>query len=56
MDIKQFVLAKAKEAKEGARSLARASSAQKNAALIKMAAALKDRAGELVSENKKDIE
>lgn len=56
MDIKQFVLAKAKEAKEGARSLARASSAQKNAALIKMAAALKDRAVELVSENKKDIE
>ncbi len=56
MDIKQFVLAKAKEAKEGARSLARASSAQKNAALIKMAAAFKDRAGELVSENKKDIE
>lgn len=56
MDIKQFVLAKAKEAKEGARSLARASSAQKNAALIKMAAALKDRAEELVAENKKDIE
>ncbi len=56
MDIKQFVLAKAKEAREGARSLARASSGQKNAALVKMAAALKDRAEELVSENKKDIE
>ncbi|HCZ11994.1 MAG TPA: glutamate-5-semialdehyde dehydrogenase [Nitrospiraceae bacterium] len=55
MDIKQFVLAKAKEAKEGARSLARASSARKNAALIKMAGALKDSAGELISENKKDI-
>lgn len=56
MDIKQFVLAKAKGAREGARSLARASSGQKNAALVKMAAALKDRAEELVSENKKDIE
>jgi glutamate-5-semialdehyde dehydrogenase len=56
MDIKQFVLNKAREAKEGARSLAKASSKQKNSALIKMAGALKDRAGDLISENKKDIE
>ncbi|MDI6727961.1 MAG: glutamate-5-semialdehyde dehydrogenase [Thermodesulfovibrionales bacterium] len=56
MDIKQFVLNKAREAKEGARSLAKASSKQKNITLIKMAGALKDRAGELISENKKDIE
>lgn len=56
MDIKQFVLNKAKEAKEGARSLAKASSKQKNSALIKMAEALKNRGDLLISENKKDIE
>jgi glutamate-5-semialdehyde dehydrogenase len=56
MDIKEFVLKKAKEAKEGARSLAKASSGQKNAVLIKMAGALKQKAGELISENKKDTE
>lgn len=56
MDIKQFVLNKAREAKEGARSLAKASSKQKNSALIKMAEALKSKAEELISENRKDIE
>ncbi|BCB97090.1 gamma-glutamyl phosphate reductase [Dissulfurispira thermophila] len=56
MDIKQFVLNKAKEAKEGARSIANASSSQKNAALVKMAEAIKKRAEELISENKKDIQ
>ncbi len=55
MDIKEFVLAKAKEAKEGARSLAKASSKQKNLALIKMAEALKKRSKELIRENAKDI-
>jgi len=55
MDIKEFVLAKAKEAKEGARSLAKASSKQKNMALIKMAEALKKRSKELIRENAKDI-
>lgn len=56
MDIKASVLDKAKEAKEGAHSLAKASSKQKNLALIKMAEALKERASELISENMKDIE
>jgi glutamate-5-semialdehyde dehydrogenase len=56
MDIKEFVLKKAIDAKEGARSLGKASSREKDGALIKMAAALKDRAGELIYENKKDIE
>ncbi len=56
MDIKAFVLDKAKAAKEGARALAKASSKQKNLALIKMAEALKERASELISENMKDIE
>ncbi|MDA8104434.1 MAG: glutamate-5-semialdehyde dehydrogenase [Nitrospiraceae bacterium] len=55
MDIKEFVLAKAKDAKEGARSLAKASSKQKNVALIKMAEALQKRAKELLRENAKDI-
>jgi glutamate-5-semialdehyde dehydrogenase len=55
MDIKAFVLSKAKEAKEGARSLAKASSKQKNTALIKMAEALKKRSKELMRENAKDI-
>jgi len=56
MDIKQFVFSRAMEAKEGAKSLARASSKQKNQVLIKMAKAVKNRAEELISENKKDIE
>jgi len=55
MDIKAFVLNKALEAKEGARALAKASSKQKNAALIVMAEALKKRSKDLISENKKDI-
>src|ERR1700690_878708 len=55
MDIKSYVLAKAREAREGARSLAKASSQQKNDALIKMAEALKKRSKELIKENAKDI-
>lgn len=55
MDMKAYVLGKATEAREGARSLARASSAQKNAALLNMAQALKKRAKELIKENAKDI-
>ncbi|MBS1127504.1 MAG: proA, partial [Nitrospirae bacterium] len=42
-------------AKEGARSIAKASSRQKNAALLKMAEALKKRSKELIRENAKDI-
>lgn len=55
MDIKAYVLKKAKAAKEGARLLARASSKEKNNALLKMADALKKRRAELIKENKKDI-
>ncbi|MDH5768397.1 MAG: glutamate-5-semialdehyde dehydrogenase [Nitrospirota bacterium] len=55
MDIKSYVLNKALEAKEGAKSLAKASSKQKNLTLLKMAEALKKNAQELISENKKDI-
>ncbi len=55
MDINEFVLKKAKEAREGARSLARASSKQKNDALLKMAGALRKRSNELIRENAKDV-
>jgi len=55
MDIKSFVLNKAKAAKEGARALAKVSSKEKNNALLEMAEALKKRGQELIKENKKDI-
>lgn len=55
MDVKAFVVSKAQDAKEGARSLAKASSQQKNAALLKMSAALTKRSKELIRENAKDI-
>ncbi len=56
MDIKKYVLSKALEAKEGARVFSRASSGQKNDALVEMSKALQKRTRELVSENKKDIQ
>jgi len=56
MDIKSYVLNKAREARDGARAVARASSEQKNNTLIKMAGALKKKAGELQRANKKDID
>lgn len=55
MDIKKFVLNKALEAKEGARSFAKASSKQKNDILVEMAEALQKRAKVLISANRKDI-
>ncbi|MBI4682101.1 MAG: glutamate-5-semialdehyde dehydrogenase [Nitrospirae bacterium] len=55
MDIKSFVLKKAREAKEGARSVAKASSGLKNSALIKMADTIKKKTGELQRENRKDL-
>ncbi len=50
-----YVLSKAEEARNGARSLAKVSSAQKNNALRKMAEALRKRAKELQRENAKDV-
>src|SRR4030042_2525897 len=55
MDIKKYVFNKAVEAREGARTLAKASAKLKNDALVKMAEALQKRSGELIVENKKDI-
>ena len=56
MDIRQFVTDKAKEAKQGARSIAKASSEQKNNALMLMAEAFKARSSELIDANNKDVE
>ncbi|HDZ62435.1 MAG TPA: glutamate-5-semialdehyde dehydrogenase [Nitrospirae bacterium] len=55
MNIKSFVLKKAKEAKEGSRAIAKASSEQKNNVLKGMAEALLKKTGELESANKKDV-
>ena len=55
MDIQAYVVAKAGEAREGARSLAKASSQQKNDALLSMAGAMRKRSRELVRENARDV-
>ncbi len=55
MDIKAYVLKKARAAKDGARACAKASSEQKNNALLKMAAELKKKRGELQKANRRDI-
>lgn len=55
MDIKEYVLKKAKEAKEGAKALAKLSSKEKNSILQMMAEALKKKAKILIAENQKDI-
>ncbi|KAF0182340.1 MAG: glutamate-5-semialdehyde dehydrogenase [Nitrospirae bacterium] len=56
MDIKRFVLEKAKEAGAGARSLATASSQLKNDVLGAMAEALREHSADLIEENAKDLE
>ncbi len=56
MDLESFVQNKAQEAKEGARTIAKTSSGQKNNALVKMAEAIKKKSKELQMANKKDIE
>ncbi len=56
MDLKEYVLKKAREAKEGAKALARLSSKEKNSVLQKMAEALKKKAKILIEENQKDIQ
>ena len=49
MDLKAYVLKKANEAKDGARAIAKASSGQKNEALIKMAEAIRKKSPTLCS-------
>ncbi len=55
MNIKSFVLKKAREARESIRELANISSEQKNIALIKMAETLEGKKSYLIKENKRDI-
>jgi glutamate-5-semialdehyde dehydrogenase len=55
MDIKEYVFKRAREAKEGAKALAKLSSKEKNSILRIMAEALKKKAKTLIAENQKDI-
>lgn len=55
MDIRTYVMEKAKDARAGARAVATASSGQKNEALIQMAAAIKKQAASLQKANRTDI-
>jgi len=56
MDIRKYVTDLAAEARAGARSVAKATSSQKNRLLISMADTLTNNASMLISENRKDIE
>lgn len=55
MDIAAYVRSKAEEARNGARSLARLSSLEKNSALRRMSELLRKRSRELQRENAKDL-
>jgi len=56
MEIHQYIRDLASRAKAAARALATASSAQKDAALLAMADGIEARAGELTTENARDLE
>jgi glutamate-5-semialdehyde dehydrogenase len=56
MEIKNLVLQKALEAREGARALLKATTARKNRALLKMAEAIVKNSDTLKKENSKDID
>jgi len=56
MDIQKFVTDAAREAKQGARALGRATSKEKNAALHSMAKHIREQAAALKKENAKDLE
>lgn len=55
MNTKNYVYRLALDAKDGARKLAKATSKQKNSALVKMAEAFKKKSKQLMAENRKDI-
>jgi glutamate-5-semialdehyde dehydrogenase len=55
MDIKQYVIEKARKAKAASRTLATVSTEIKNNALFKMAAGLEHEAAKLISNNRKDL-
>ena len=56
MDLKSYVLNRAKEAKQAARAVASVSTERKNSALKNMARAIRKKAKELQRENKKDLD
>ena len=56
MDIKEYVMRKSREAKEGAKALAKLPSKEKNNILQRMAQALKKKRKTLIEENQKDIQ
>ncbi|MCL6583599.1 MAG: glutamate-5-semialdehyde dehydrogenase [bacterium] len=56
MDIKQAVLAQARQAKQAARKLATLSSSVKDKALLEMAAGIEGQREEILSANRKDVE
>ncbi|MBF0539384.1 MAG: glutamate-5-semialdehyde dehydrogenase [Nitrospirae bacterium] len=56
MDLRQYVVDKAIEAREGARGLAKASGAIKKKALVGMAEAVRSNRAALISENTKDVD
>lgn len=56
MNVEQFVLSRAKEAKMSALTLATASSDRKNRVLLSMGQAVMDNASHLIEENRKDID
>ncbi len=55
MDIKQYVIEKARKAKAASRTLATISTEIKNNALFKMASGLEHETAKLISENRKDL-
>ena len=55
MNTKNYVYRLALDAKNGARTLAKATSQQKNSTLVKMAGAFKEKSKQLMAENRKDI-
>ncbi len=56
MELKEYVINKALEAKQGAIALRRLTSEQKNAVLLKAAEAFRQRSNEIISHNQRDLE
>ncbi|KJU84611.1 Glutamate-5-semialdehyde dehydrogenase [Candidatus Magnetobacterium bavaricum] len=55
MDLREYVVGKAVEAREGARQLAKASGQVKKAVLVAMAAAIRGNSAGIISENARDV-
>ena len=55
MDIKDYMQQLGRNARDASRAMARASTAAKNAALLAMAAAIRERRSELLAANAADV-